>query len=243
MYLRFKKNVLLLSIFLYALPSFGNEIQIYSGSFETDIFEHNGSYPFEIYGEIFGNTNSQLRIRTEIKSKEILLGLGKLLESEIRKNDNGCKERWSAWGGAASIQSNSLKLRVTTKIEKWACEKVFGSLFKTKLAQETGTIHVTIKPEVVAGGVEVRVTDFFIKDLGEIARQLGAEQKVKQALLLEIDKFNKDPNRAALPNEFSDLDFVYEDISLRKDKLSLSFTGPNRLLELISLIAQNLPTN
>jgi len=243
MYQRLKEIVLLFSTLLCALPSYGNEIQLYSGSFETGFPGNNGAYPFKVYGELFGNSNSQLRIRTEVESTELLLGLGKLLESEIRKNDKGCRERWSAWDGSASIQNNSLKLRVTTKVEKWACEKVFGSQFKTILGQETGTVHVTLKPEVAAGGVEVRMTDFYISGLGKIARQLGAEQKVKQALLQEIVKFNKDPSRATLPKAFSDLDFVYEDISLRKDKLSISFTGPNRLLELISLIAQKHPAN
>lgn len=228
-----------ISLVCYAIDddSTVEALELYSGTRIISFLSVNTELPYSVFIQYSDDKNNVvLSIKADIR--ELLPELGKFLENEIDSKHKGCRERWDGWGGSAKVEEQQLYLKVSAKLEKWLCESVLGIETKTVLLQESGTIHAKLKPIIKNERLHIELSDFYIKDLGEIAKALDVEKMLKNEMQLQLDEFNDDIEKTSLPDELASLGYKLTAIQLSEEEVLVKIKGPNRLIEIMRLFME-----
>lgn len=216
--------------------------KMFSATPAAPVGDRTVTLPVTIFGETIESPEPRFRVSARTGLTDLLPEIAAFLQDQIRNKDRGCRERWSAWNGAARIQDGALQATVTARVEKWACETLLGREIKTRLARETGTIHAALVPEVVDGRLQVTLHGFRVDDLSRLSREFGVETFLRGRLETELQKVNGDAAITDLPAPLKEIGYAYDAIVLRTEDATpvaeVAIIGPNDPVALISAIAK-----
>jgi hypothetical protein len=218
--------------------------ELFSTSAPVTLGGQTAAVPVQIFAETIESVEPRLRIGARAVLDDLLAKAALFLEEEIRRRDRGCRERWSAWDGSAAVRDGALHGKVTARAEKWICEKVLGSELKTRVAEETATVHVALTPSIENGVLKVELSGFRVDDLSQLLRDFGLEGYLRASVEAELRKINADPAIMDLPAPLKEIGYAYESVVLRTaDGIAtadLTIMGPNDPVALLAAVAKLL---
>lgn len=134
------------------------------------------------------------------------------LKNWIANRRNDCGERWNSGPPRISFADNAIRFAIYLEIEYWTCGWN-GKGTPGRVAQETGTVDVTLIPYIEDGKLQARLGAFTLSEQTGISKYLPLEFMVRRALEQELNKLNQNPKFFRAPQPLFDESFVYEDIS------------------------------
>jgi len=134
------------------------------------------------------------------------------LENWIAARDADCGERWSSGKPDIGFPQSAIRFRLYLEIEYWACGWN-GKGAPGRLAQETGSVDVTLIPYIEDGKLQARLGNFSLENRSGISKYLPLEFVVRRALEQELVKLNKNQKFYRAPQPLYDEGFIYESIS------------------------------
>lgn len=139
------------------------------------------------------------------------------LENWIARRRADCGERWKSGDPDISFPANAIRFAIYLEIEYWTCGWN-GKGQPTRMAQETGSVDVTLIPFVENGKLQARLGSFTIEERTGISRYLPLEFLVKRALEQELVKLNDNPKFYRAPQPLLSEGFAYQSIEADEDK-------------------------
>jgi len=134
------------------------------------------------------------------------------LKNWIANRRNECGERWKSGEPRISFPDNAIRFAIYLEIEYWSCGWN-GKGTPGRMAQETGTVDVTLIPYVEKGKLQARLGAFTLSEQTGISKYLPLEFIVRRALEQELDKLNDNPKFYRAPQPLFDENFAYEGIT------------------------------
>lgn len=137
------------------------------------------------------------------------------LKNWIANRRNECGERWKSGEPRINFPDNAIRFSIYLEIEYWTCG-LRGQGDPSRLAQETGSVAVTLIPYVEDGKLQARLGAFTLSEQTGLSKYLPLEFVVRRALTQELEKLNDNPKFYRAPQPLLDEGFVYEGISATK---------------------------
>ncbi len=134
------------------------------------------------------------------------------LENFIAARYSECGERWSSNEPQISFPQSSIRFAIYLEIEYWSCGWN-GKGKPGRLAQESGSVDVTLIPYIEDGKLQARLGDFSLDDRTGITKYLPLEFVVRRALEQELVKLNDNPKFYRAPQPLLAEGFRYDGIS------------------------------
>lgn len=134
------------------------------------------------------------------------------LENWIANRRADCGERWKSGDPDISFPEGAIRFAIYLEIEYWTCGWN-GRGRPARLAQETGSVDVTLVPFVADGKLQARLCEFGIDERTGVSKYLPLEFVVKRALEQELNKLNDNPKFYRAPQPLFGEGFSYEGIS------------------------------
>lgn len=134
------------------------------------------------------------------------------LKNWIANRRNDCGERWKSGEPRIKFPDNAIRFSIYLEIEYWTCG-LRGQGEPSRLAQETGSVDVTLIPYVENGKLQARLGAFTLSEQTGLSKYLPLEFVVRRALTQELEKLNDNPKFYRAPQPLHDEGFVYEGIS------------------------------
>ncbi len=150
------------------------------------------------------------------------------LENWIATHRQDCGERWAAGEPLIGFPSGAIRFALDLEYEYWNCGWN-GQGRPWRAVRETGSIDVTILPEVVDGKLQARLGDFAIDQRTGVNRYLPLEFVTRRILISELDKLNDNPKFYRAPQPFHGEGFVYRSIEADRENgrvvITAHYTG------------------
>ncbi|PQA88577.1 hypothetical protein [Hyphococcus luteus] len=139
------------------------------------------------------------------------------LKNWIAARRNTCGERWKSGPPRIGFPESAIRFGIYLEIEYWSCG-LRGQGAPTRLAQETGSVDVTLIPYIENGKLQARLGVFDLSEQTGLSKYLPLEFVVRRALEQELAKLNDNPKFYRAPQPLAGEGFVYEDISAAQTK-------------------------
>ncbi|MEO1136625.1 MAG: hypothetical protein AAFW68_08455, partial [Pseudomonadota bacterium] len=139
------------------------------------------------------------------------------LENWIARRRADCGERWKSGDPDISFPENAIRFAIYLEIEYWTCGWN-GRGRPSRVAQETGSVDVTLIPFVENGKLQARLGAFSIEERTGISKYLPLEFIVRRALEQELANLNKNPKFYRAPQPLLSEGFTYQSIEANEDE-------------------------
>lgn len=225
-----------LAMFLITTRTLADPVNLYEGVVDVDFMEQSVKAPLVITAD---SQVDKLVIRVRLGIDKILPVAESFLRNEIENNNNGCRERWSAWSpNIRIVDNNKLAVSITIRVEKWLCE----SFIKTRLARETVTIMAVLSPKISNEHLSMNVETFDLNDLNFLARHLRVEDIARRMFDDIVRDLNERPKFHNAPERIIAAGYNYKDVSFYKtsdqhSELIIEISGPNEIGNILQLMA------
>jgi hypothetical protein len=137
------------------------------------------------------------------------------LENWVATHRSDCGERWSAGEPYIGFPAGAIRFRIDIDLEYWTCG-LDGKGEPSRLAHESGTVDVTLKPYVADGKLQASVSAFSIDVKTGVTKYLPLEFVVRRMVDAELKKLNQNRKFYRSPNPLFAEGFAYESIAAAK---------------------------
>lgn len=134
------------------------------------------------------------------------------LENWIATHQDECGERWGAGEPLIGFPENAIRFALSLEYELWNCGWN-GKGKPGRIVRETGSVDVTLIPEIIDGKLQARLGDFSLEERSGVNKYLPLEYVARRVLENELVKLNDNPKFFRPPQPFHREGFVYEAIS------------------------------
>lgn len=137
------------------------------------------------------------------------------LENWIRTHRKDCGERWSAGEPIIGFPRGAIRFALDLEYEYWNCGWN-GKGAPWRAVHETGSIDVTLAPEVIDGKMQARLENFAIDQRTGVNKYLPLEFVARRIVERELANLNDNPKFFRPPQPFHSEGFVYEAIEAER---------------------------
>lgn len=138
------------------------------------------------------------------------------LENWLAAQSKTCGERWDSGAPRISFPDGAIRFEMYLEFEYWSCGWN-GKGVPGRMAQETGSVDVTLIPYVENGRLQARLGGFTIKERTGVSKYLPLDFVISRALTRELNRLNDNPKFWRAPQPLLDEAFVYERIDAEVD--------------------------
>lgn len=217
-----------------AAPVSAEAILLYRDEVPIRFGDWNASGPLEIHAEAASETGP-VTLSAALGLGAALPILARAMTEAISAFDGGCGASLSAWDGEISVAGDRLRLTAAVRGEVETCGKV-----KIRLARETGSVSVMLRPSVRDGSVRIEVDEFGVRDLSSVSRFLGVDAILESRVRGVVDDLNARPELARPPAPFGENGYVYESAGFEEGgapRARLAIRGPGDAPTLLRIAA------
>ncbi len=166
----------------------------------------------EFHADMAAARQGDLRLALVTDVTKFVVETEQDLENWIAGRYSECGERWRSGEPSISFPANAIRFAIYLDIEYWSCGWN-GKGAPGRIAQETGSVDVTLIPYVENGKLQARLGDFSLGERTGITKYLPLEFVVRRALEQELLKLNDNPKFYRAPQPLHAEGFQYESMS------------------------------
>ncbi len=187
-----------------------------------------GGRPVTAEIQIFADTsraaNGDVRIALVTDVTEFIEETERDLENWIADHREDCGERWDAGKPYIGFPAGAIRFALDLEYEFWNCGWN-GAGKPRRMARETGSIDVTLIPEIVDGKLQARLGNLTLDERTGVNRYLPLEFITRRVLQSELNTLNKNAKFYRAPQPFYREGFVYESIEATRDNRRVVITA------------------
>lgn len=180
-----------------------------------------------VYADDAAARDGDLRIALVTDVTKFIKETERDLENWIATHRADCGERWAAGEPLIGFPAGAIRFALDLEYEYWNCGWN-GKGKPWRMARETGSIDVTLIPEIKDGKLQARLGNFTIDERTGVNKYLPLEFVTRRIVERELANLNNNPKFYRAPQPFHGEGFVYQAIDADRENQRVIITAHYR---------------